>query len=119
MFAKTRKPEEIERYAIIMQKVVEAGVHHPELIAAPNGSMIYRTGNISLALMRFVEGKTFYEIGRAPTDKELKAIIKQATKINKIDYKPPYLFDPWAIPNIGVLFDKVGQSIEPDDLQLV
>lgn len=119
MFAKTRKPGEIGRYAEIMQKVVEAGVHHPELVAVPNGGTIYRTGNISLALMRFVEGKTFYDLGRAPTDEERRAIIKQAAKINRIDYKPPYLFDSWAIPNIDVMFDKVRQFIEPDDLRLV
>jgi Ser/Thr protein kinase RdoA (MazF antagonist) len=119
MFAKTRKPEEIERYANILHKIKEAGVHHPELVKAPIGGMIYRTGSISLALMRFVEGKTFYDLGRAPTDEECRAVIEQAAKINNIGYKPPYLFDPWAIPNIGAMLDKARKFIEPGDLRFV
>lgn len=119
MFAKTRKPEEIEHYAATMRHVVEAGVNHPELVHTPDGDIIYRTGNISLALMRFVEGKTFYELNRIPTDEERTAIIEQAAKINRIDYKPPYLFDSWAIPHIQAMYDKVRQFIDPADLPLV
>lgn len=119
MFAKTRKPDEIDRYANIVQRVVEAGIHHPELVKTPGGDTIYRIGRISLALMRFVEGKTFYDLGRIPTAEERKAVIEQAAKINLIDYKPPRLFDSWAIPHIQAMFDKVSAFIEPDDLQLV
>lgn len=69
--------------------------------------------------MRFIEGKTFFELDRAPDDNERQAIIEQAAKINAIDYEPPYLFDSWAIPNISEMFEKVKQYIEPDDLALV
>ncbi len=118
MFAKTRKPEEITRYTDIMRKVVEAGVHHPELMTA-NGDIVYTDSGVSLVLMRFIEGKTFFELDRAPDDNERRAILEQAAKINAIDYEPPYLFDSWAIPNISEMFDKVKQYIEPDDLALV
>lgn len=119
MFAKTRMPDEIVRYTGNMQKVVEAGVHHPELVRTPTGEMAYTDSGITLVLMRFVEGKTFFELDRLPNDEERKAIIEQAAKINSIDYKPPYLFDSWAIPNIRVMFNKVVKFIQPDDLRLV
>ena len=119
MFAKTRTPDDVSRYAGIMQKVVEAGVHHPELISTANGEMVYTDSGITLVLMRFVEGKTFFELGRIPDDEERKAILEQAAKINNINYEPPYLFDSWAIPNIRTMFERVQQYIEPDDLQLV
>jgi Ser/Thr protein kinase RdoA (MazF antagonist) len=119
MFAKTRTPDDISRYAGIMQKVIEAGVHHPELISTVNGEMVYMDSGITLVLMRFVEGKTFFELGRIPDDDERKAILEQAVKINAIDYEPPYLFDSWAIPNIKTVLERVQQYIEPDDLELV
>lgn len=118
MFAKTRKPEEITRYTDIMQKVVEAGVDHPELMTA-NGNIVYVDSGVSLVLMRFIEGKTFFELDRAPDDSERRALLEQAAKINAIDYEPPYLFDSWAIPNISEMFEKVKQYIEPDDVALV
>src|SRR3569833_1905902 len=41
MFAKTRTPEDITRYATTMEKVVQAGVRHPELLATDNGETTY------------------------------------------------------------------------------
>ena len=69
--------------------------------------------------MEFVEGKSFYQLDRAPNREELKNIIEQAARINKIDYHPPYLFDTWAIPNIQIMFEAVKKFIQPDDLKLV
>lgn len=119
MFAKTRKPEEVTRYTNIMEKVVKAEVNHPELLRTDTGEIVYRDSGIDLVLMRFIDGKTFFELNRAPNNDELKAVIEQAAKVNRINYKPPYLFDSWAIPNIKTMFDRVKQFIEPDDLKLV
>ena len=119
MFAKTRTPEDITRYTAAMKKVVQAGVHHPELLTTSSGEMVFSDSGITLVLMRFVDGKSFLELDRAPTDEERKAILVQAAKVNDIDYEPPYLFDSWAIPNIHAMFEKVKQYIEPEDLQLV
>ena len=119
MFSKTRTPEDIGRYTTIMQKVVEAGVNHPELVATRNGDNVYQNNGVTLVLMKFVEGKTFFELDRSPTDQERKAIIEQAVKVNAIDYHPPYLSDSWAIPNIEAMYDRVKQFISENDLQLV
>lgn len=119
MFAKTRTAEEIARYTTTMQKVIEAGVHHPELLTTNSGEIAYTDSGITLVLMRFVEGETFFELDQAPDAEERIAVLEQAAKVNDIDYKPTYLFDSWAIPNIRAMFDKVRQFIEPDDLMLV
>lgn len=119
MFAKTRTAEDITRYTTTMQKVVEAGVHHPELLTTSSGEVTHTDNGITLVLMGFVEGKTFFELDRAPDAEERKAVLEQAAKVNSIDYKPAHLFDSWAIPNIRTMFDKVRQFVEPDDLKLV
>jgi Ser/Thr protein kinase RdoA (MazF antagonist) len=119
MFAKTRTPDDIARYTTTMKKVVEAGVHHPELLVTSSGEITYNDSGITLVLMRFVEGKSFLELDRAPTDEERKAVLEQAAKVNGIEYQPPYLFDSWAIPNIHAMYEKIKQYIEPEDLALV
>jgi len=118
MFAKTRTPEDISRYAAVMDQVIQAGVNHPEVLHAADGKTVLDTNGISLVLMRFIEGKTFYELGRLPNDAERRAIIEQAAKINRIDFKPSYLFDSWAIPHIQAMYDKVRQFIDPQDVPL-
>lgn len=119
MFAKTRKPEEITRYVDIMERVVAAGVHHPELLITEQGETVFRSNDVSLVLMRFIEGQTFFELDRAPTPDERKKVLEQAAKVNTIDYEPPYLFDSWAIPNIRALFERVRQYVAPEDLVLI
>lgn len=119
MFAKTRTPEDITRYATTMEKVVQAGVHHPELLTTDAGETTYSDSGVTLVLMRFVEGRSFLELDRSPSDEERKAVLEQAAMVNSIDYEPPYLFDSWAIPNIHAMLEKVEQYIAPEDLLLV
>lgn len=119
MFAKTRTPEDITRYATTMEKVVQAGVHHPELLTTAAGETTYSDSGVTLVLMRFVEGRSFLELDRSPSDEERKAVLEQAAMVNSIDYEPPYLFDSWAIPNIHAMLEKVEQYIAPEDLRLV
>lgn len=119
MFAKTRTREDITRYTTTMGEVVQAGVHHPELLLTDTGETTYSDSGITLVLMRFVEGKSFLELDRSPTDEERKAVLEQAAKVNSIDYEPPYLFDSWAIPNIHAMLNKVNRYIAPEDLPLV
>lgn len=119
MFAKTRTPEDITRYTTTMEKVVQAGVHHPELLRTTSGETTYKDGGITLVLMRFVEGKSFLELARAPSDEEREAVLEQAANVNGIDYEPPYLFDSWAIPNIHSMLAKVQKHIGAEDLPLV
>jgi Ser/Thr protein kinase RdoA (MazF antagonist) len=69
--------------------------------------------------MRFVEGKSFLDLDRSPSDDERKTVLEQAAKVNSIDYEPPYLFDDWAVSNIYVMYEKVKQYISSEDLPLV
>ena len=119
IFSKNRTPTNIKRYSTIIQKVVETGIHHPKLLKTKRGEITYSDQGITLVLLQFAEGKTFLELDRAPNSNELKAILEQAAKINSINYKPAYLFDSWAIPNIESMFDRTKKFIDKKDLALV
>ena len=122
IFSKVRSQADITRYVVVMEKVIEAGINHPQLMKFNEDEVLYqdkKVDGISLVLMKFIEGKNFIELGRVTNADELNKIIEQAVKIGKIDYQSPYLFDSWAIPNIQILFEKVRQFIQPDDLRLI
>jgi Ser/Thr protein kinase RdoA (MazF antagonist) len=122
MFAKYRSKAVIDRYRVIMEKVVQAGVNHPRLQETSGGETVFAygpEGGISMVLMDFVEGRSFQEMDRVPNEEERKAVLEQATKVNAIDHHPSYLSDSWAIPNIGESYQKVKKFIGPDDLKLV
>ena len=122
IFKKERSLEDIHRYVTIMEKTLEAGVNHPRLFYTANGEATYTdkvVNNINLVLMEFIEGKTFFELNRAPNSKERQEIISQAVKVNSINHHPPDLFDSWAIPNVCSMFERTKQFIESKDLKLV
>ncbi|MBI2047857.1 MAG: phosphotransferase [Parcubacteria group bacterium] len=121
IFSKDRSQEAITCYSTIIEKAVEAGVNHPPLIKR-NGGVVYsdsEANGISMVLMKFVNGQTFLELDRVPDEREQKAVVEQAIKVNGIDYRPPYLLDSWAIPNIKAMFEKTKQFIQPDDIKLI
>ena len=68
-----------------------------------------------------IDGKTFYEMGRPPSEDEAKKVIAEAAKINQIDFKPTPLYDEWAITGAEkeyrlvkpYLSDKEREAIEP------
>jgi Ser/Thr protein kinase RdoA (MazF antagonist) len=122
IFSKERSHEVILRYGEIIEKAVEGGVHHPALIKTSDGQVIYtdrQANGISMVLMNFVQGKTFLELGSAPSEDDRKAVLGEAIKISKLDYHPSYLSDSWAIPNMPVMFERVKEFIQPEDLPLV
>ena len=122
IFQKDREPKDIARYIGVMQKVIEAGVNHPLLLRTQAGNIVYddnQEDGLSLILMKFIEGNTFFDLERAPTDEERHGAIEQAAVINQIDYHPLYIFDSWAVPNIKTMYNRVKQFAKPRDLKLV
>lgn len=122
IFAKTRTPETITRYSTIMEKVVEVGVHHPPLLKTHGQQNVYTDNEVdglTLVLLKFIEGKTFFDLDRTPNEQELHAILEQAALINKVDCQPSSLFDSWAIPNIASMLERTKEYIQPADLKLV
>jgi Ser/Thr protein kinase RdoA (MazF antagonist) len=115
MFAKIRTPDDIARYATVMQAVVVAGVSHPELITTKDGQLVHNNNGISMVLMKYIDGDTFFGLDRAPDDAERLAIVEQATKINSITIHPPFLSDSWSITNIMAMYDSVKAHLSPDD----
>lgn len=119
IFSKERSAEDVKRYIEIIQKVIEAGIRHPSLLKTSSGSSTYQFKNVSLVVMEFIEGKTFYAMKRRPDNEELSDILEQASKVNIMDYKPSFIFDSWAIPHIEEMYAKVKQFMSPEDQNLV
>lgn len=119
MFSKERDQATVDRLVTIMTKVAEAGVQHPRLIESTTGGFLHQEGTLSMVLMEWIQGNTFFELGRAPNSDELASIIEQAVKINQIDYHPTALYDSWAVPYIKEMFAKVRGFLGAEDLLLV
>lgn len=59
-----------------------------------------------LALIEYINGQNFFDLGQKPTDTELDKIVDIASKLSKVDYKPPFIYDTWAITSFCEEFEK-------------
>jgi Ser/Thr protein kinase RdoA (MazF antagonist) len=119
LFAKTRPATDVGRYIDILRLIAGTNIRHPELLATKKGNYSVHIDRVSGVVMRYIDGKTFMDLGRSPSQIELHQIVTQAVQINTLDYKPPYVYDSWAIPNIDDLYRRVQEHLSPSDVELV
>lgn len=117
IFSEARDNAECLRLINIVKSAIDKGVSHPKILKQDVGYIFrnqYEQFNIRLAVFEWIEGKTFYELKRNPTAKELEEIIRIAALSNKIEYKPEPLYDSWALVNFAAELEKSRKYIDKD-----
>ncbi len=62
-----------------------------------------------VALLEFINGKNFFELNEKPTYDDLNQIIDIASQLSKIQYRPAFIYDPWAISSFAQEYEsKIG-----------
>lgn len=118
LFARSRTKDEVDRYVLIMQKTEAAGVRHASLLRGRDGKYVFCSNGTFATTSKFISGKTFYELDRAPNHQELQDILVQITKMNAVDCRPSYVAGQWAVPNIRTLFEQTKRYISHSDAEL-
>lgn len=120
IFSKNRTADEIARNVTNIERAIAGGVNHPELMLSDGQALHHDIDSgVKMVVMRFIAGKTFYDLAITPGADDLAKIAAEAVKINMIDYDAPYLFDSWAIPNMQWMFDKVKDNLTDEGKKLV
>jgi len=122
VFASFRSLENIQRYIAIIEHVLRAGVKHPQLLESTNThfrTICVNSKQVSICLMGYIDGKTFYEWKSKPTKEERKLLIKQAALINKIDFHPSYIPDSWSVDRFLQEYGKKRAFLKPQDQKTI
>jgi len=119
MFAKYRKEEDIERFVAIVLAALDAGVNHPKILKTNTGYIYRDETDIVLALLEFVEGKTFKELGRVANDNERQSLLEQAAFINRIGLQPSFMIDTWAIQHLEPVYADLQSFMTNEDKKMV
>lgn len=119
IFAARRSSSEVDRYVEVIEHVCRAGVAHPALRSREGGPLFVEplTGN-RVVVLDFVEGSTYLDLGRTPSDDELAAVAAQAAKIHALTLRPEPIYDSWAVPNIADTYRSVIEFLHSDDAML-
>lgn len=122
VMANFRTDKEARQYADVIETVTNNGIAHPKIYKSVQGNL-YRADlsgvNIRLVVMDFVDGKDFFQLQEKPTREEAVFLVGQAAKISKINLKPEYVYDSWAIPNFLKEYHDIKDKLDSDDLKYV
>lgn len=122
IFMKERSDSDCKRLVDVYIEAIRKGVNHPKLLES-NQEFLYmneigRT-KLRLCVMKFIDGKDFFNLNQTPTVDELKILAKQAALINLMNIKPTHIYDSWAIINFIQEFEKKKEYISKDDLKFL
>lgn len=117
-FAAFRDRSNCQRYIGITTRAIEAGVSHPAFYESPQGflhELDVGGQPIRLCVMGYIDGKSFYELNLKATAEERKFLVEQAARISRIDLKPEFIYDSWAIVNFLKEYKETAQYLEKED----
>jgi len=122
VFGDFRDVKNCKRYIEIMERVIDAGVKHPALYESPQG-YLYQTEfdsvPIRLCLMRYIDGKSLYDLRTKVKLSGVSFFAKQAALINQINFLPEKVYDSWAIVNFPEEYAKKKHYLDEEDKKLI
>jgi Ser/Thr protein kinase RdoA (MazF antagonist) len=123
MFANFKDEAECRRYVDIMLKALEVGVQHPRLYQSTQGyfhKLTLDDALVRLVVLEYIDGQSFYDLDELPNEPELRFLATQAALINqKMDIRPPQVYDSWAVVNFVKEYDEKKQYFELNDLEMM
>ena len=72
-----------------------------------------------VALIEYINGENFFDLGQKTTETELDEIVNIAAKLSEIDFKPYFIYDTWAITSFCAEFEKKRKYLSREYLELV
>ncbi|MBI2043843.1 hypothetical protein HYT24_00575, partial [Candidatus Pacearchaeota archaeon] len=111
--------EDIKRNILILEAVTKSAINHPRLHLTKNNKIQFSEGNISAVVMDYIDGNSYHDLNRQPSDKELTLILREAMKISELNIKPPFIYDSIAIVNLLDMYERVTPHLSPEDTGLL
>jgi len=122
IFSNERTLDDCKRNVEVIVKALEAGVSAPGLHKSPQGYLHLLEIDQSIlriCVMNFIDGEDFFTSGAKITREDMLSLARQASLINLIEVKPPKIYDPWAITNFSLEFEKKSQYLEKEDFDII
>ena len=109
-FAEWRSREDCERYLEMIEAAYQDSVRTPRIYHNTHDKALTTVAtagsHTNLCLMEYLDGGNIWESGQPLSRAEQAELIRQAATINQSAYRPAYVHDSWAIPNLAENYAK-------------
>lgn len=79
----------------------------------------HENSRFRVSVIEYIDGENFFDLNRKPTMDELKKIVNIASNLNKMEYKPNFIYDTWAITSFCEEYEKKYQYLDEKHLGMV
>ena len=123
VFRNSRTDEEVVQCINRSYVASQNNVKTPKIYKNSTGNIVtifnYRESRFRVSVIEYIDGKNFFDLNRKPNLDELIRIVDIGCNLNKIDYKPNFIYDTWAITSFCNEFEKKKQYLEKEYLDIV
>lgn len=123
VFRNSRSDEEV--YQCINRSYIagQNNVKTPKIYKNSKNDIVtiinYLNSRFRVSVIEYIDGNNFFDLNRKPTLEELKKIVDIGSNLNKINYKPNFIYDTWAITSFCKEFEKKKKYLEKKYLEIV
>ena len=118
VFNKERTDIECEKYIERIELASKLNINTPKLYRVDEKSECnIKLENIKyrLCVFDYIDGKSFYDLGKIPNQDEINEIIRQMAIIHKAALQSDFIYDKWAIINFVKEFQNKKQYLNGND----
>lgn len=123
VFRNSRTDKEVEECINRSYMAVKNNVKTPKIYKNSKNELIsiieYLNSRFRLCVIEYIDGNNFFELNKKPTLEELRKIVDIASNLNKIDYRPNFIYDTWAITSFCNEFEKKKEYLEEKYLNII
>ena len=123
VFANYRSDEEVLDCINRAYVSYKNGVKTPKVYENKNNEIVtiinYLNSRFRVSIIDYIDGSNFLELSRIVTIEELMKIVDIGCTLSRIDYKPRFIYDSWAITSFCEEFDKKREILDDKYLNIL
>ena len=123
VFRNSRSDEEVNQCIHRSYIAYQNNIKTPKIYKNSSGNIVtiikYLNSRFRVSLIEYINGDNFFDLKRKPSFDELMKIVDIGSNMNKINYKPNFIYDTWAITSFCDEFEKKKKYLEEKYLKIV
>lgn len=123
IFRNSRNDQEVLECINRSWKAEQNNVQTPKIYKNSKNEIVtivnYKKSRFRISVIEYIDGENFFDLNRKPTSQELEKIVNIASNLNKIDYKPNFIYDTWAITSFCNEFEKKSKYLDTKYLNMI
>lgn len=115
IFNKDRTYEDVKKYVDRIELANSLNINTPKVYNCNNSilcEIVLNDTKFRLCVFEYIDGKSFYDLNKIPTEVEIRNIIEQMAHIHSAKLESDFIYDKWTITNFIKEYEEKGKYLD-------